>query len=176
VVRGSLENVAQRFLTVANEPGVGALVRICADSPFSDPALVDAAVQLFWCSGADLVTTSNPRTTPPGLSVEVLAAAPFRACYTSFQEAADFEHVTRAYYRNRAQYRIVSFAPAEPIALDCSLAIDTPADLARARRVARQLGARMLVEAPAWQIAQRYRQLESGVELETETAAVCVPE
>lgn len=175
VVRGSLENVALRFLTVANEPGVSALVRICADSPFTDPVLIDGAVKLFWCSGADLVTTSNPRTTPPGLSVEVLAAAPLRTCYDSFQDAADFEHVTRAYYRNRAQYRIVSFLPPEPIPVDRSLAIDTPADLVRARCVARQLGSR-LVEAPAWQIAQCYRQLESCVELETETAAVCVPE
>lgn len=175
VVRGSLENVAHRFLTVAREPGVGALVRICADSPFMDPVLIDQAVRLFWRSAADLVTTSNPRTTPSGLSVEVLAAAPFCTCYDSFQDAADFEHVTRAYYRNRAQYRIVSFVPPEPIALDRSLAIDTPADLAQARRIARQLGSR-LWEASAWQIAQCYRQLESFVELETETAAVCVPE
>jgi spore coat polysaccharide biosynthesis protein SpsF len=51
VWRGPLDDVAARFLGAAEAASLDAAVRICADSPLLDPALVDQAVALFRLGG-----------------------------------------------------------------------------------------------------------------------------
>lgn len=142
--RGSLLDVAGRFVGIAQRYPTGCLVRISGDSPFSDPALIDEAVDLFWRDCPDLLSSSNPRTTPHGLSIEVISARTLCAAYPLFEDAGDKEHVTRYFYRHPHQYRIASFAPSPPFALTHSLAIDTPEDLARAREIVTRLNGTVL--------------------------------
>ncbi len=152
-VRGSLHDVASRFVRVAAQLQPEAMVRICADSPFADPAFIDGAVELFWRHRPDLVSTSNPRTTPVGLSVEVIAARRFCELYQEFEDPLDKEHVTRFLYRHRERCSVESFIPTAPIPLGCSLAIDTVDDLQRARRVVAHLGGAAVVAASGYDIA-----------------------
>jgi spore coat polysaccharide biosynthesis protein SpsF len=144
VYRGSLTDVASRFFEMSRRNEDGCIVRICADSPFSDPGLIDAAVRLFWRSEPTLVSTTTPRTTPHGMSVEVLQCRSFIQAYSDFDEPDDKEHVTRYFYRHPERYEIVSYRPELPIPLDYSLAIDTTEDLLRMRQLASALGERAI--------------------------------
>jgi spore coat polysaccharide biosynthesis protein SpsF (cytidylyltransferase family) len=133
--RGPLEDVAARVLAAARATGLDALVRVSADSPLLDQALVTRGAALMRAHEADLVTNVRPRTFPPGQSVEVmrtdaLAAAP-----------GDPEHVTGTLYERG---RVVRFA-ADPPRTEPALTLDTPADHARLEAILRAM------DRPHWQ-------------------------
>lgn len=138
--RGSLNDVASRFVTIATQKPHGCIVRICGDSPFSDPELIDEAVSYFSESGCDVLTTSSPRTTPHGMSVEVFSAEALLSAYPRFSSAEDFEHVTRYFYSHADSYRIATFSPEPVLPLGMRFAVDTLEDLGQARRIVDHLG------------------------------------
>jgi spore coat polysaccharide biosynthesis protein SpsF len=127
--RGPLDDVAGRFLGVLERTRAEAFVRVNGDSPLLDPRLIDVAVTRFQGRDADLVTNVLRRTYPPGQSVEVVRGYAFRRAYRLMSEAADFEHVTRIFYRLPDRFRLVGFeAPTDHSGV--RLAVDTPDDLA----------------------------------------------
>jgi spore coat polysaccharide biosynthesis protein SpsF len=123
--RGSLENVAERFLQVANAQGLSAFVRVSGDSPLLDPRLVARGVDLFVEANADVATNVSPRTYPAGMSVEVVRCASFERGVPMMNDLYDREHVTSYFYRNADQFRIVNFS-LDPPRRDVHLAVDTP--------------------------------------------------
>ena len=67
---GSLHNVASRFYEISKNLNVKSFVRICADSPFIDPNLIDKCLIKFNSKNYDIVTNLLPRTfesSPKGL-------------------------------------------------------------------------------------------------------------
>lgn len=127
-LRGSLEDVAGRFNAVIEKYKFDAFVRVNGDSPLLDQNLIDKGVTLFMSGKFDLVTNIAPRTFPQGQSVEVLRSETFRRTYRLMQTLEDREHVTRFFYRNGQDFKILNFV----CEFDCdavSLAIDTADDL-----------------------------------------------
>ena len=128
--RGPLEDVAARIAGVVAATGVDAFVRVSADSPLLDPALVDRGVGLFSERAPDLATNVFPRTFPKGQSVEVVNARTFLAVEPELTDAADREHVTTFFYARPERFRIENFSADEDLS-GVNLAVDTPEDLAR---------------------------------------------
>ena len=126
VHRGPLDDVAGRVLAAAKASGLDAFVRVSADSPLLDQALVDEAVELFDVD-VDLVTNVAPRSFPHGMSVEVVSVAALAGAHPRMTPE-DREHVTPILYRGG--FRIRSFTH-EPDLSDVQLAVDTPDDLER---------------------------------------------
>ena len=87
--RGSLENVAERFLGAANKSKTDGLMRISADSPLIDPHIMDRAMDLYEQQPADLVTNVPPRTFPRGQSVEILHRETFVQTFSKMQAPYD---------------------------------------------------------------------------------------
>jgi spore coat polysaccharide biosynthesis protein SpsF len=123
--RGSLDNVAERFLEAARAHSFSAFVRVSGDSPLLDPRLVTRAIDLFGESDADLATNVFPRTYPAGMSVEVIKTEAFERVVPKLSEPDDREHVTSFFYRNAADFQIASFVREVP-RRDVHLAVDTP--------------------------------------------------
>jgi spore coat polysaccharide biosynthesis protein SpsF len=123
-IRGSLENVAERFLQASKSRGFSAFVRVSGDSPLLDGRLVARSIDLFGNSNADVVTNVFPRTYPPGMSVELVRTAAFEAAISQLEDPYDREHVTSYFYRNADQFRIVNFS-LDPPRRDVHLAVDT---------------------------------------------------
>jgi len=78
-VRGSETAVDQRLLLALNQMGADALVRVTADCPLVDPALLDTLVEIWKTSApgdlplADYASNVYPnRTYPDGLDLEVI--------------------------------------------------------------------------------------------------------
>jgi spore coat polysaccharide biosynthesis protein SpsF len=141
--RGNLDNVAVRVLGAAEAHDADAFVRISGDSPLLDPRLVTRAAELFRASLPDLVSNVVVRTFPKGQSVEVVNTSTMRAALPGFRDADEAEHVTLHFYRNREDFRIVSFAHNNDVS-HVQLSVDTEDDLSRMR----DLVARF--ERPAW--------------------------
>lgn len=131
--RGPLDDVATRMLDAATAHGLEALVRVCADSPLIDPALVDRAVALLRAGDHDLVSNVvPPRTYPPGQSVEALRTDALAAAGALMDEPGDREHVTTVLYRHPGRFRTAALR-ADPPCADMRLVVDTADDLAALR-------------------------------------------
>ncbi|MDF1720166.1 MAG: NTP transferase domain-containing protein [Minwuia sp.] len=143
VVRGSLDNVAGRFRDVLDRFPVAGFVRVSGDSPLIDRRLVDAAVEKFRETGADLVTNVFPRSFPKGQSVEVIRTDVFLAAEAEMTDASDREHVTPWFYRSPERYKIVNIE-AQSGDGEASMVVDTEEDFERFRAIAHTL------DAPSW--------------------------
>ena len=148
--RGPSENVALRFREAAEALELDAFVRVCADSPLIDTALVDRAVRAFRGRGrgrgrrVDLVTNIHPRTFPPGQSVEVVDSRVFARAVEAMTEPAHREHVTRCFYEQPERYRIHNIESGRDYG-QARHVVDTPEDLARIEALIETL------ERPHWQ-------------------------
>ena len=74
---GSLNNVAHRICEILKKLNAKSFLRICADSPFIDPELIDKCIIRFNNTNCDIVTNVLPRTFPKGQSVEVVRSSLF---------------------------------------------------------------------------------------------------
>ena len=106
VVRGSLDDVLDRFVTAMDEYRPHAVVRLTADCPLASPAVIDKVVAHFHVSGADYASNTMTPTYPDGLDVEVVRAQVLREVAARATDRAEREHVTLGVYRRHDQYRI----------------------------------------------------------------------
>ena len=91
--RGSLYDVLDRYYQAAREARADVVVRITADCPVIDPALIDDVTRLLLSGQFDFACNRLPppwhRTYPIGLDVE---ACTFSALEEAWKEAAEPQH------------------------------------------------------------------------------------
>ena len=108
--RGSLEDVGKRLVDTALSRRQERFIRICGDSPFIDPSIIDEAISISKSSDFDLVTNVFPRSFPKGQSVEVIRTETMQQICSKKRSADEKEHATSYFYDNHHQYRICSFS------------------------------------------------------------------
>lgn len=134
--RGSLDDVAGRFLGCAEHFGLTHAVRINGDNLFVDPMTLNAMLAIAQTEAYDLVTNVPGRTFPTGMSIEIVETAFYRKSIEQTVDPAHREHVTSWLYERRDQGRWYIFENRVcPQAAGLQLAIDTAADLERARSI-----------------------------------------
>jgi spore coat polysaccharide biosynthesis protein SpsF len=112
---------------------VDAFVRICGDSPFVDPIVVDKVIELFDVADVDLATNILVRTFPKGLSVEAIHVSALRRAQALMTDA-EREHVTPAFYRCPQSFRIVGLTSGHDWGA-IQMSIDTADDFLLAERM-----------------------------------------
>jgi spore coat polysaccharide biosynthesis protein SpsF len=140
VHRGPEDDVLARFLGVADEWGADALVRLTADCPLLDPAVIRIAAGEFRMSGADLVTTGSPGDLPRGLDVEVVRVDALRIAAEHGTDD-DHEHVT-SYIAARPGEFSVRELEFGAHASDLRVTLDTEEDARLLDAVVGELGTR----------------------------------
>ncbi|MEY2478467.1 MAG: spore coat polysaccharide biosynthesis protein SpsF [Actinomycetota bacterium] len=139
VVRGPEEDVLTRFAMAIDAYEPDLVVRLTADCPLSDPALVRAAVEQQRTAGADYVSNTVVRTFPDGLDVEVVRASVLRQAALEATDGFEREHVTPFVYRHPERFSH------EVLRNDVDLSaerwtVDTAEDLEFVRSVVDRLG------------------------------------
>ncbi len=144
---GSETDVLGRFVAAAEQFDADSIVRVCADNPFIDPALVDRLVTtarqqphfdyISYClqNGRPVILS------PVGVFAEWTSTEALKRANAEVTSAADREHVTRYIYSHPEKFR-VRLIPA-PAALDrddLRLTIDLEEDLAHAEAIYEALG------------------------------------
>lgn len=127
VHRGPLDDVLSRFIGALAQAGdPKTFVRLTADCPLADPALIDRCIERHAASGADYTYNSLDWTFPKGLDVEVCETEALRRADRETTDAYDREHVTPYIYRHPQLFRL------NPITRDPPLryrwTVDTPED------------------------------------------------
>jgi spore coat polysaccharide biosynthesis protein SpsF len=141
ISRGPHRDVLGRFLLAIGDRE-DPIVRITADCPLIDPAIVDDTVERF-LSIPSCAYASNiqPRTFPDGLDVEVVDSAALRAVAREPLDDDDREHVTSAVRAQPERFRQAALVAA------CDLGklrwtVDEPQDLEFIRLLVRRLADR----------------------------------
>lgn len=137
--RGPLDDVAARLLDCARTEDAAEFIRISADSPMIDPALIAKAISLQITTSCDLSTNVQLRSFPKGQSVEVIRTESLGEAWKSMSEQADREHVTTLMYRQSTRFTIRNFSSGEQMGR-LQLSVDTFRDLERVEAVVQALG------------------------------------
>lgn len=141
--RGSEADVLDRFYQAAKEARAEVVVRLTADCPLLDPAVVDKTVAAFLAGDFDYVTNVLRYTYPDGLDTEVFSFAALERAWREAERPAEREHVT-VFLRASGRFRIgpnVEHTP-DLSRLQLRWTVDTPADLEFVRGVFTVLGER----------------------------------
>ncbi|MDA8815004.1 N-acetylneuraminate synthase family protein [Luminiphilus sp.] len=159
VFRGSLTNVAERFLGAAESHNLTHAVRINGDNLFINPELVDA-ICLKSIEGFDFVSNVPNRTYPKGMSIESINTRFYRTLYGLFYKNGHFEHVTSYLYQHDDKINKYYFRSSEnSTAGGIQLAIDTKFDFERASKMLSE-GYQMDYKIDLELIVQRFKQAE----------------
>jgi spore coat polysaccharide biosynthesis protein SpsF len=145
IVRGSLDDVLDRFGEVVRRYPCDAVVRLTADCPLIDPALV-AQVVALWRADPTLDYVSNTliRTLPRGLDVALIRRAVLDE-QVAYARGVDRVHVTSGLYTDPDRYRCAGVV-VRPDAADLRVTLDTAEDAALLDGLVAELGDR----PPAW--------------------------
>ena len=145
VVRGSENDVLSRFVAALDAHPADAIVRLTADCPLLDPALIDSVVGAWAAAPTlDYVSTVLVRSLPRGMDIELVTAQALRAV-DRMATGHDRVHVTSAVYADPTAYRLLGLCVAPP-ADDLRVTLDTAADLV----LLRALVAELPDAPPAW--------------------------
>jgi spore coat polysaccharide biosynthesis protein SpsF len=134
VFRGSEHDVLARYQTAAHGSGAGAVVRVTADCPLIDAAVVDRVVRTFLRSAADYASNTLVRTYPRGLDVEVFTTAALDRAAREARAPEEREHVTPYFYRHPELFKLASVESTVDLS-GYRWTVDTKEDLQLARAI-----------------------------------------
>ena len=140
VFRGSLQDVLDRYYQAATVFKADIIVRITADCPLIDPALIDDVVNALTLNHADYACNRLPppftRTYPIGLDVEACTFSALEQAWRNAVEKHEREHVLPYLYSVPGRFKVVQ-QNYEPDLGHLRWTLDTPEDLVLLRRIYR---------------------------------------
>lgn len=138
VFRGSAFDVLDRYYQAAMHFNANIIVRLTADCPLLDPALIDAVIEELQDKELDFATNRLPppwkRTFPIGLDVEVCRLSAFERAWKESSNPFEREHVMPYLYDVDGRFKI-SVLDADGDYGNQRWTVDTPEDLALIRKV-----------------------------------------
>jgi glutamate-1-semialdehyde aminotransferase/spore coat polysaccharide biosynthesis protein SpsF (cytidylyltransferase family) len=128
--RGSEVDVLDRTYRAASHFGATIVVRLTADCPLIDPAVVDEVVHAFLADDYDYAanTAPPPGTFPDGMDVEVFSMAALTTIWNEARAADQREHVTFAFWQAPERFRTHRVDASTDMS-DVRLTVDYPSDL-----------------------------------------------
>jgi spore coat polysaccharide biosynthesis protein SpsF len=129
VCRGPDADVLTRFAMVVERERPQFVVRLTADDPLKDPALIDRAVEILLAdSSLAYVSNSIEASFPEGLDVEAVTAEALLAAAAEATSALDREHVTPFVWRQPHRFGVAQFRANRDLS-SWRWTLDTPDDL-----------------------------------------------
>jgi spore coat polysaccharide biosynthesis protein SpsF len=138
-VRGNRDDVLDRYYHAAKYFQADAVVRLTADCPLLDPAIIDKVVETFVAQRFDYVSNTVEPTYPDGLDTEVVT---WKALERSWHEAylpSEREHVSPYIIKNPGLFRIGSVKHNQNLSY-LRWTVDQWEDLELIRQIYRHLG------------------------------------
>ena len=136
VFRGSEDDVLDRFHKAAVLHDLAQIVRLTADNPFVDPAILDACLKTHEKHEADYTKTIG---LPLGMNFEVISFPALDRLQRSVTLSDEREHVTLHVCRNPANFNVCTLDLGKPEYEGLRLTVDWEADYAFACFIYEQL-------------------------------------
>jgi spore coat polysaccharide biosynthesis protein SpsF len=136
--RGHPQDVLDRYYQTALAFDATAIVRLTADCPLIDPAVIDHTVETFRAAGVDFAANRLPppwhRTYPIGLDTEICTFAALARAWQEADRLYQREHVMPYLYEEPGRFEIL-LVDHEPDYGHYRWTVDTPEDLALVREI-----------------------------------------
>ncbi|HMK07559.1 MAG TPA: glycosyltransferase family protein [Anaerolineales bacterium] len=143
-VRGSVEDVLDRFHQAAAEWKADTIVRVTGDCPLIDPGVVDETIQAFLeaTPPVDFACNRLPwdRTYPIGLDTEVCSRAALETAWREAGQPYQREHVMPFLYENPDRFRLLHVQSPDRGLGALRWTVDEADDLAFVRQVYARFG------------------------------------
>ena len=131
---GDNENVFNRTLKCVEKFKFKYLVRVCADRPLFDVDVMIQMIRIIVKKKLDIVTNSNPRTYPKGLTCEVAKTNIFKINQKKLN-TSDKEHIFNYFYKNK-NFKIYNLTDKfSKKFLNTNFCIDSKKDLKKIRNI-----------------------------------------
>lgn len=104
VIRGSEDDVLDRYRQVVEETKADAIVRLTGDCPMLDSRVIGEVIALYKSGKYDYATNIDPPTWPDGLDTEVISARAIIQAAESATRTTDRDTATRYIARNRHKF------------------------------------------------------------------------
>jgi spore coat polysaccharide biosynthesis protein SpsF len=137
--RGSVDDVAGRFLGAMERYDFDGALRVNGDSPLNDPDLLSRGARIFRENKYDLVSNVPGRTYPYGMSLEIVSIAAMRETCEKMSLPQHLEHVTKFFYDNIRDFSVHLIRSGKPEYSGVQLAVDTEDDLLRFQWIVKNL-------------------------------------
>ena len=132
--RGSEDDVLDRFYKAAQTSGADIVVRITADCPLIDAAVIDKVIRRFQVGDCEYASNTLRYTYPDGLDTEVFSFATLERAWREAQKPSEREHVTP--YLRAGNFRAVNIESESPVPPDTHRwTVDYAADLEFVREI-----------------------------------------
>ena len=125
-IRGSENDVLQRYLDAAHASKADVVVRVTGDCPLIDPEVVNEVITCFKNLDVDYVSNISPITYPDGLDTEVFTLTALERAALESQDPFDHEHVT-PYLRHAELFKTAGITHAEDLST-LRWTVDEPSD------------------------------------------------
>lgn len=137
--RGSEKDVLDRYYQCSKKFSVDIIVRITADDPFKEPAVIDRAIQIVLSDPSiDYVSNTLKPTYPEGIDIELFT---FQALEKAWKEAlrpSEREHVTPYIHNHPDIFSLYNFENDKDLS-GLRWTLDMEADLQFTREVYKRL-------------------------------------
>ena len=143
--RGHPTDVLDRYYQAAREAAANAIVRLTADCPVIDPAVIDQVVDAFLAADPPVDFAANrlpdDRTFPIGLDTEVCTFAALARAWAEATQPYQREHVMPYLYETPGRFGTLLVRSPRDLS-HLRWTVDTPEDLELARRIYAHFGGR----------------------------------
>lgn len=110
IVRGSEDDVLDRYYQAAMQTNADVVVRITSDCPLIDPVVIDEIIRLFLDKNCDYCSNSLMRTYPRGLDTEVFSFKVLEEAWNKAKKDYEREHVTPYIIENPDKFTLLNVA------------------------------------------------------------------
>ena len=107
-MRGSLNDVLDRYYQAAKITGASLIVRLTADCPIIDSDVIDSVIADYKDGKYDYVANTAPPkgiTYPEGMDVEVFSMSALEKAWKYATKASEREHVTFYFWKNKDKFK-----------------------------------------------------------------------
>jgi spore coat polysaccharide biosynthesis protein SpsF len=128
-IRGSLDNVLDRYVTAEEKYKPSAIIRLTADCPLVMPELIDQYLEIFHKEDFEYLSNTIELSYPDGLDIEIIKPGIFRKLLEFNLSEEEKEHVTLGIYSRKDKFRTHNVSSKTNIS-DFRWTVDTYDDLA----------------------------------------------
>ena len=130
--RGSLDNVAERFLNAAINLNKKFVFRVTGDSIFLDVKLLNKISKKIEKDFL-IITNRLNKDFPIGQSIDLININQYSSNFNLLKNEFDLEHVTSYFFRNKKNFKIINLKNEKGVFRSKSLALDSKDDFKNAK-------------------------------------------
>jgi len=138
-IRGSEDDVLDRYYQASKAFDVDPIVRLTADCPLLDPAVIDSVVRTFRAGDYDYVSNALEPTYPDGLDTEVFGFGVLEKAWREASRMTEREYPTSYIFEHPTRFRLHNVRNDVDLS-NLRWTVDEPKDLEFVRRIYGELG------------------------------------